>query len=199
MFSVFKKTLTVDEAAEALYGLMQKDFKQEWRSKLSSVSGLDPVRAEDELVLLDFFAIYFSLKFTRSPGWRDKGILVFEKLFSSVLSFYGNFLKSKNAGTRDDAFKILDERLKAYSASIEEPSSANPEGMLRSIGLKFAMYALAEDSFYGADGRSREDRFPDFLRKISQDHDEIVITVGGEVFNHRMQMLYTWLDLHKVA
>jgi hypothetical protein len=199
MVSVFKKTLTVDETAETLYGLMQKDSKQEWRSKLSSASGLDPVRAEDELVFLDFFAIYFSLKFTRSPGWHDKGILVFEKLFSLVLSWFGSFLESKNAGTRDDAFRILDGRLKAYGATIERPSSADPDEMIRSVGLTYAAYAFAEDSFYGADGRPREDRFPDFLRKLSQDHGEIVIAVGGEVFNHRMQMLYTWFDSHEVA
>jgi len=199
MFPLFKKSLTVDEAAEALFALMQKDFNREWLSRLSKVSGLDLVRAEDEMVLLDFFAVYFSLKFTRSPGWRDKGIFVFEKLFSLLLSWYGKFLESKNAGTRDDALEILDQRLKAYGASIEEPGSADPEEMLRSIGLKFAIYALAEDSFYEADGRPKEERFPEFLRKISQDHDEIVIAVGGEVFNHRMQMLYAWLDSHKVA
>ena len=30
MFSLFKKSITVDEAAEALYMLMQKDFNREW-------------------------------------------------------------------------------------------------------------------------------------------------------------------------
>jgi hypothetical protein len=196
---VFKKTLTVEEAAGALYALMRKDFNKEWLSRLSRVPGLDLVRAEDELVLLDFFATYFSLKFTRSPSWRDKGILVFEKLFSFVLSWFGNFLEGKNAGTRDDAFKILDARLKAYGASIEEPSSADPEEMLRSIGLKFAMYALAEDSFYDADGRAREDRYEAFLGKLLVDHDNTITTVGAEVFNHRMQTLYTWFDSHKLA
>jgi hypothetical protein len=199
MTALFKKTLTVDEAAEALYGLMQKDFKQEWRAKLSSVSGLDLRRAEDELVLLDFFAIYFSLKFTRSPGWRDKGILVFEKLFSLIVSWFGNFLESKNAGTRDDALKILDERLKAYGATIEEPGSADPQQLIYSIGLKYAIFVFADDSFIGADSRPREDRFPDFLQKISKDHSEIVIAVGGEVFNHRTQMLYSWFDSYKVT
>ena len=199
MFSVFKKTLTVDEAAEALYALMRKDFNREWLSRLSRVSGLDFVRAEDELVLLDFFAIYFSLKFTRSPSWRDKGIPVFEKLFSFVLSWFGDFLESKNAGTRDDAFEILDARLKAYGASIEEPSSADREEVLRSIGLKFAMYALADDSFFGADGRAREDRYEAFLGKLLVDHENIITTVGAEVFNHRMQALHTWFDSHKVA
>jgi hypothetical protein len=100
MFSLFKKSLTVDEAAEALYMLMQKDFNREWLSKLSKVSGLNLVRAEDELVFLDFFAIYFSLKFTHSPGWRDKGILVFEKLFSLLLSWLANAWERKQRGRR---------------------------------------------------------------------------------------------------
>jgi len=184
---VLNKTLTIDEAAEALQGLMQKDFNREWLARLSRVSRLDIVRAEDELIFLDFFAIYFSLKFTRSPGWRDKGVLVFEKFFSSFLSWYGNFLESKRAGTRDDAFKILDARLNAYGASIEEPSSAEPEEMLRSIGLKFAMYALAEECEKA------------FLVKLLVDCENIITTVGAEVFNHRVQMLHTWFDSHKIA
>ena len=156
------------------------------------------MRAETELLFLDFFAIYFSLKFTRSTGWWDKGILVFEKLFSLLLSWLANTWESENIGTRDDGFRILDARLKAYGASIEEPGSADPDETLRLIGLQFATYVLVDDTFIGVDGRSREDRFPDFWRRLSQDHEEIVITVGGEVFNHRIQTLYSFFDSYKL-
>jgi len=54
MFGI-NKTLSIDEAAEALLKLMQSDFKPEWRSRLAGVSGLDPVRAEDELIFIRFF------------------------------------------------------------------------------------------------------------------------------------------------
>ena len=198
MFSLFKSKLTVDQAAEALYAIMGKDDKARWLSRLSRVPQLDLVRAGDELLFLDFFAIYFSLKFTRSPGWSDKGILVFEKFFSLFLSWLGSFWESKNAGTRDDAFRILDERLKAYGARIEEPSSVDPDKMLRSIGEMFATYAFVDDAFIGIDGRPKEDRFPDFLRKLSQDHDDITITVGAEAFNYRIQSLYGVFDSCKL-
>ncbi len=198
MFSLFKSKLTVDQAAEALYAIMGKDDKARWLSQLSKVPQLDLVRAGDELLFLDFFAIYFSLKFTRSPGWSDKGILVFEKFFSLFYNWLGGFWESKNAGTTDDAFKILDERLKAYGARIEEPSSEDPDKMLRSIGETFAAYAFVDDTFIGIDGRPKVDRFPDFQRKLSQDHDNITITVGTDAFNYRIQSLYGFFDSCKL-
>lgn len=162
------------------------------------MSEIDIVRATDELLFLDFVAIYFSLKCTRSPGWSDKGILVFEKLFRLIASWLGNFWESKKVGSRDDAFRILDARLKAYGARIEEPSSVDPDAMLRSVGETFAMYALTDETFCGVDGRAREDRFPDVLTKLSQDPDGIAITVGSAAFNHRVQSLYGMFDSFKV-
>ena len=198
MWSLFKRKVTVDEAAEALYAIMGKDDKARWLSQLSTVPEIDLVRAGDELLFLDFFAIYFSLKFTQSPGWSDKGILVFEKFFSLFLSWLAHFWESKNAGTRDDAFNTLDARLKAYGERINEPSSADPEKMLRSIGETFAIYAFLDDTYTGGEGRLREDRFLAFKRKLSLDHDEIAITVGGAVFNDRIQSLYTFFDSYKL-
>jgi hypothetical protein len=198
MFSIFKSKLTVDQAAETLYAIMGKDDKKRWLSQLSKVPELDLVRAADELLFVDFFAIYFSLKFTRSPGWSGKGILVFEKFFSLFLSWLGHFWESKNAGTTDDAFKTLDARLKSYGDCIEEPSSSDPEQMLRSIGEMFARHALIDDTFFGADGRPREDCFVNFQKKLSRDHEDITITVGGAAFNYRMQSLYGFFDSTKV-
>ena len=70
--------------------------------------------------------------------------------------------------------------------------------MLTSIGETFAMYALTDETFYGADRRPREDRFPDVLEKLSQDHDRISITVGSKAFNQRVQPLYGLFDQFKV-
>src|SRR6266545_4749817 len=145
MFSIFSRTLSVDDAAKALLKLMQSDFKSDSRSRLAAVSGLDPVRAEDELVFLDFFAVYFSLKFTRSPSWRANGQVVFEKLFGLLARFFADFWAPRNAGTVEDAFRILDARLKAYSAVIERPSSAEPDQLIQGIGLQYAAYAFAHD------------------------------------------------------
>jgi hypothetical protein len=198
MFPLFKKSLTIDEAAQALYTILGKDDKKRWLSQLAKVPGLDLVRAADELLFLDFFAIYFSIKFNRSPGWSDKGILIFERFFSLFLSWMTNFWESKNAGTRNDAFKTIDARLKTYGASIEEPTSKDPDEMLRSIGLRFAAYAFADDTSVRVDGRPREDRFPVFLRKLSQDHEDIVTTVGGAAFNYRIQSLCGFFDSFKL-
>ena len=50
----------------------------------------------------------------------------------------------------------------------------------------------------GIDGRLREDRFPAFQRKLSLDHDEIAITVGGAAFNDRIQSLYGFFDSYRL-
>lgn len=198
MFSIFKSKLTVDQAAEELYTIMGKDDKTRWLSQLSRVPEINIERVADELFFLDFFAIYFSLKFTRSPGWADKGILVFEKFFGLIVSWMGHYWESKNVGTRDDAYNTLDARLKAYGARIEEPSSVNPDKMLRSIGETFATYTFVDDTFIGVDGRPREDSFPDFMRKLSLDNEDIAITVGGAAFNYRIQSLYGFFDSYKL-
>lgn len=198
MFSLFKKKLTADQAAEALYTIMGKDDKARWLSQLSKVPQIDLVRATDELYFLDFFAIYFSLKFTRSLACSDKRVLVFEKFFSLIASWLGHFWESKNAGTMDDAFKTLNARLEAYGARINEPSSEDPEKMLRSIGETFAIYAFLDDTYTGGKGRLREDRFLAFKRKLSLDHDEIAISVGAEAFNYRIQSLYDFFDSYKL-
>ena len=192
------QSLTVDEAAEALFALMRKDFNKEWLSRLSAVSGLDVARAETELVFLDFFAIHYGLRVTRSPGWQDKGIVASENLFSLVLKWWGDAWESNNRGTIGDAFSILDGRLKAYESVIEGLSSAEPEEMIRSLSLMYAMFALAEDSFFGADGRPKEDRYPDHLTKILLDYKNVVSTVGAEALNYRMHTLQTLFDSFRV-
>jgi hypothetical protein len=191
-------TLSIDEAAKALFKLMQSDFNPEWRSRLATVSALDPVRAEDELVLLDFFAVYFSLKFTRSPSWRANGQLIFERLSHLLANFFADFWAPRNAGTVEDAFRIIDARLKAYSAVMEEQNSAEVDELTQAIGSQYAAYAFAHDGIGEPWSRERAAHYTEFLSKCLLDYRNVVIGVGGEVFNHRIQMLYSWFDSHKV-
>ncbi len=193
------RTLNIDEAAEALLKLMQSDFKPEWRSRLATVSGLDQVRAEDELIFLDFFAIYFSLKFTRSPSWRANGQLVFEKLFCLLAAFFGAFWAPRHAGTVEDAVRILTARIEAYGGAIEQPDSVEPDQLVEAIGSQYAAYAFAHDGIGDPGSRERAANYDEFATKLRLDHNKVVITVAGEVFNNRMQKLYTWFDSHKVA
>lgn len=197
MSSIFKSKLTVDQAAEALYAIMGKDDKKLWLSQLSGVPELDIVRAEDELLLLDFFAVYFSLKFTRSPGWSDKGILIFENLFYLFANWLGRFWESKNAGTVDDAYRIVNARLKSYGAALEN-SSEDPDDIIHSIGLTFAAYAFCDDTSLGADGCPTDDTFRQFLLKIGQDVQDSVLRVGGDSFNYRLQTLNGFFDSHEL-
>ena len=193
------QSLTVDEAAEALFALMRKDFNNEWLSRLSTVSALDLRRAETELVFLDFFATYFSLKFTRSAGWRDKGILVFEKLFSLMVSWLANTWDSIGAGNKDDAFRIIDSRLAAYGARIEEPGSVDPDTTLKSIGETFAMFAFAHEGIGDPGSRERDAHYEEFLTKLLLNHHNVVVTVAAEVFNHRVQSLYRMFESFKLT
>jgi hypothetical protein len=198
MFGI-NKTLSIEEAAEALLKLMQSDFKPEWRSRLAVVSGLDPVRAEDELIFLDFFAVYFSLKFTRSSKWRANGQLVFEKLFCLLASFFAAFWAPRHAGTVEDAFRILTARIEAYGRAIEQPSSAEPDQLVEAIGLQYAAYAFAHEGMGEPWSRERDAHYDEFAAKLLRDPNNVVITVAGEVFNHRIQTLYAWFDDHSIA
>lgn len=126
-------------------------------------------------------------------------MLVFEKFFGRVGSWWGDAWASNNAGTRDDAFKVLDERLKAYGRAIEDPSSADPEEMVRAIGLTFAMFAFADDQIGDPGSAERAAHYEEFLTKLLLDYENVLVTVAGEVFNHRMQSLYGMFDSSKLS
>ncbi len=186
----FKTQMTVDQAAAKLYEIMGKDDNSKWVDRLKVVTDLDLVRASDELLFLDLFAIYFSIKFTRCDSWPEKGIYVFEKIYHMFVNWLGNYFEGKNAGTCEDAIKILDSRIRSYGMRIEEPDSVDPNKMLRSIGETFATYAFCYESHFGDDGHPREDKFMEFKNRLSQDYDDVTITVGGEAFNYRIKSLY---------
>lgn len=197
MFAIFKKSLTVDQAAEALFLLMQRDFDKQRLARLSFVPLIDLHRAETEIILLDFFAIYFSLKFTRASGWQGKGELVFERLLERLVDWWGNMLTSTNCGTRDDAFRLFDSRLTCYSECINQ-SAEGPDTAVDSIGESFALNTFADDSFFGDDGRFVEHRLPELLERLSLDQARTNATLGIEVFNYRCHALKGMFDQFKV-
>ena len=178
MFDIFKTKLTVDQAADALYNLMGKDDPGKWLSQLSDVPKLDLVRAGDELLFLDVFAIYCSLKFTRYPGWSEKRFLVFASFLGHFLTWLANFWQNKNVGTMEDAQRVLDARFTSYGANMEA-TQEDPAETLRSIGATYAAYAFADDE----------------SRHIP---DETVVRVAGEAFNHRIQSLDTFFATNKL-
>lgn len=194
MFSLFKAKLTVDQAAEALYTIMGKEDMTSWLTELKQVAEIDIARAQDELLFLDFFAIYFALKFTRCSGWSEKRFLVFEKFLGLFSTWLGKFWESKNAGTKDDAYKTIDARCEAYGAGIGG-TSTDPDETRRSIGMTFAAYAFADDRFVG---RPRKEGFPEYLRKLSQDQCDTVVRVAGEVFTHRIQTLQGFFNSYRL-
>ena len=181
------------EAAGALFTIMGREEKTGWLARLKTIPGIEIERATDELLFLDFFAIYFSLKFTRAPGWCGKGLPVFEKLAALMVDMLGDFWESRLVGTKQEAAKLLGARIDAYGAIVENPESGDSDSMLRAIGERFAMYAITNDSHYEEDGSPRGDRFPDVLQRL-RIYGEPAITVGGEAFSERVTSLYGMFD-----
>jgi hypothetical protein len=110
----------------------------------------------------------------------------------------GDLWASQNAGTRDDVFKVLDERLNAYGYAIGDPGSVDPNEMVRSIGLTFVMFAFLDDQSGVTRSAERDSHYDEFLTKLLLDHKDVMVTVAGEVFNRRMKSLYEIFDLYKV-
>ena len=177
------------EAAGALFTIMGREEKTGWLARLKGIPGIEMERATDELLYLDFFAIYYSLKFTHAPGWKGKGLPVFERLATLMVDMIGDFWESRSVGTRQEASKLLASRIAYYGAITEGPEAEDPDSMLRAIGEKFAMYAITNDSHYRGDGFPREDRFLDALQRLRR-YGEPAVAVGGEAFNERVKSLY---------
>lgn len=189
MVSLFKNKLTIDQAADSLYSLMRQDDKNKWLSQLPPTAGLSKDVTWDELIFLDFFAIYFSLKFNRSSGWsdKDKCHLVFQKIFTLLISFW----TEKNIGTTDAVFNHIDGRLSVYSACIEE-SSEDPSDLMHSIGTAYAALALSANS---TDPQIRSQ----IWFQLKGDRNNAVIKVGSDAFNNRIEMLYSFFDSSKLV
>jgi len=85
--------------------------------------------------------------------------------------------------------RILTARIEAYGEAIEQPSSAEPDQLVEAIGLVYAAYAFANDGIGEPWSRERAAHYDEFADKLQLDHNKIVITVAGEVFNNRFANL----------
>lgn len=197
MFSLFKKSITVSDSADALLLILRKDFDRRHLERLSSVPGVDLQRAETEIVLLDFFAVTFALKFNRDPGWQSKRDQVGELLLNRMVEWWGNALMQTGGGDYESAFRVIDSRLRIYSEAIHQ-SAENSASHVDVIGEYFALNTLANDSFFGADGSFLSHRFPELHQRLLADYEGVIRSVGGAVFNHRVSYLQGIFDKYKL-
>jgi hypothetical protein len=182
MFDFFRKSMTVDQVSRELFLGWSRDTKQEWIQRLSQIEGLDIQRAFDELQYLDFFAVYFSLKFNRSRGWSEKGALVYEQIYTLFVSWLSAQWEAADRGTLDDVIGAIQQRIKIYSDVID--STADPEGnhaVLDSIGRAYVRLCVAEGE--PVNGTPRVD-------KLSE--------IGWKMFYARGRMLRDYFDTHRL-
>ncbi len=195
----FKKLMTIEQASQNIFNLMRRDFDSDWLNRLSSVPGLDIVRAEDEMVFLDLFSVYFSIKCNMITQWHDRGELIYENIKSLFLDWLEKAWREKKAGSRDDAERILDSRFKSYMACIDGTKPTDYEKLRRSIGEIFAIYAFADESSMGPDGKPLESRFFDLYIKINRDVEKTTTGVGTEVFWHRVVVMLNIFRTYEIA
>lgn len=186
--------MTIEQAAQNIFNLMRRDFDVELKTRLSNVPGLDIVRAKDELVFLDLFSVYFSIKCNTIPEWHERGELVYEIINSLFVNWVGNVWSEKGAGSHEDVVNIINARFRSYLSCIENIIPTDYNKLKRSIGEIFAIYAFADSTFMGPDGKALESRFMELQNKIKRDVEEVTINVGIEVFWHRVVVM---LDIFK--
>lgn len=160
---MFKKKISIDAAAESiLSGLVKFDRMKVWGAELSRVSRLNIERAKEEMFYLDCFAVYIGLKFNKSPGWKQNGYKIFEKICHACSIFVATeFANMENATTEEvkNAWEVINKRFAVYSPLFEKS-----EDTLLAIGTAFS-------KFCQVDGNS------------------VLVQIGGDLFYVRGQML----------
>jgi len=171
--SLFKKKWPVDTAIESILSALVKfDRMQVWGKDLSSVPGLDTERAKLEMFFLDCFAIYIVLKFSHSPGWKENGVQIFEKIFQACSIIAATTYANRNTATMEDAKQAgieIDRRFAEYGPLFESSEDA-----ISSIGTAFARFCKVE-------------------------RNATLIRIGGELFNVRGQMLTQFSQEHPLC
>lgn len=171
--SFFKKRISVDAVVDSILSALTKfDRMQIWGLELSKVTGLQIERAQEEMFYLDCFAVYIVLKFNDSPGWKQNGMKIFEKVFQgSAITVATTFAGKQNA-TMEEVVKAGDAIDKRFS--IYGPIFERSEDTLNAIGTAFSKFCQVE-------GNS------DLIR------------IGGDLFNVRGRLLTQFAQEHSVS
>lgn len=141
--SLFRKRASVDAVVDSILSALARfDRMQVWGAELSKVSELQVERAKKEMFYLDCFATYIVLKFNDSPGWKQNGMRIFEKVFQGSAITVATTFAGKAKATMDEVKKgadILDERFAIYGPIFE-----TSEDTLNAIGAAFAEFCQVE-------------------------------------------------------
>lgn len=190
MTSEFKNTMTRQQAAQNIFMLMRRNFDENIQTILSGIHYLDVVKAEEELVLLDLFAAYYSLNNTVCNKWRDNANDIFYSIKSLFVRWIEGIYVEKDMGTSEDVENIIDTRLKSYMACIENIEHDNCEGMKRLVGETYALYTIMGDNFIGSDGRPIGQMYLNLKSLIGPDIDDNIINIGADSFWRRVLLLF---------
>lgn len=174
--SIFKKRYSADAIVEAiLSGLTKGDLMQVlrvWESDLSGLSGQQIQRVKEEMFYLDFFAAYIVLKFNDSPGWKQNGMHICEKVHYACAIFVATTFANKANATTEEVKKGAEEirkRLEIYGPIFEKS-----EDVFGALGLAFSKLCQIEGK-------------------------PVLIRIGSDWFNARGQMLTKFAQEHSVS
>jgi hypothetical protein len=171
--SLFKKRASVDAVADSiLTALTGFDRMQVWGAELTSVRGLQIEKAKEEMFYLDCFAVYVVLKFNDSPGWKQNGMRVFEKVFQGCAITVATAFAGKANATIEEVKNgagAIDRRFSVYGPIFERS-----EDTLNAIGVAFARFCQVEGN-------------------------PVLIRTGADLFNVRGRMLTQFAQEHPIS
>jgi len=171
--SLFKKKISVDAVVDSILSALTKfDRMQVWGAELSRVNGLQIERAKEEMFCLDCFAVYIVLKFNDSPGWKQNGMKIFEKVFQGCAITVATTFAGKANVTMDEVRKAgdaIDKRFSVYGPIFERS-----EDTLNAIGTAFSKFCQVEGN-------------------------SVLIRTGGDLFNVRGKLLTQFAQEHPVS
>lgn len=176
-----------DEAAESLFELMRLGFDREgWWARLGAIPGIDVLRAENELRLLDLFAAQYALRTAPTPGWRNNAAVLFDDLLARLTT---NCEAAGNSA--DDLLADINNRINAYSAAAAVAEPIDPDDIERLIGMTYAILGNPKYSLFDAAGERDINLFAPAFSELFLDRKNATAIVAEDLFKNRVTSLHT--------
>lgn len=171
--SLFKKRTSVDAVVDSiLSALTNFDRMQVWGAELSEVSGLQIETVKEEMFYLDCFGVYIVLKFNDSPGWKENGMKIFEKVLLGCAIIVATTFAGKANATTEEVRKAMDVINKRFS--VYGPIFERSEDTFNAIGTAFADFCQVGGN-------------------------PVLIRTGGDLFNVRGRLLTQFAQEHPIS